>query len=395
MEPLVAAAIDAAAAEVERRSADAQAWGALAQVLHAHGELALARQAYDRACALDSNDARWVYGRVCAAQEARAALVELLPLFETARLLLPNYAPLSCRLGQVQMLAGVHADAARAFSTAIEHDPELALAHRGLGHARLAQDEVAGAIQSLERALELQPDDAVAWAALARAARRAGDAELARTASARAADTQPTNHLPDRLRDEIGELAVSTAALLARADRALASGDPRAAAGLLERVATTRPEDAWAWRNLALARRRAGDSEAAEAAARRALLLSPGFPLAQLELGKLAETRGAFPEALEHYRAVVAAEPENGAGWARLAATSFRAGDTPAALEAFERGAAVATYGPEALTDWGVACLAGDRPARARELFEQALAKRPDLERASVGLARAQRAEQD
>ena len=389
MEPPVARRIEAALAGVEQHPRSARAWGELGQVLHAHGELGAAIRAYGRARELEPAELRWSYDLACAAQEDRRPLGELEPLFAAAARLAPDHAPLYCRLGDARMRAGETERAAEAYRAALELDPELAQAHRGLGNARLALGDAEGARAHLERAAELRPEDSVAWAALARAWRLLDRAELARQAAERADAGRPIDRIPDPYREEVALLAVSSAALLGRADSALAAGDARRSAEHLAEVARARPEDPWVWRNLALALRRAGRLEEARGAAGRAIELAPRFALGHLELGKVFEVEGRLEEALGPYRRVVDLEPELEAGWARLAAALQNLGRTAQSLATYAEAEGHIGLGPETLADWGVALLAAEDFDEAAGMFERALALDARHERAREGLSRA------
>jgi len=389
MEPKVARLLSEARDEVLAYTDSAAAWGHLAQALHAHRELDAALLAYARAHAIDGKNPRWAYGQACAAQEQRLPLSELELLFAAAQSLLPDHAPLYCRLGAARMHSGESAGAVQAYTRALELDSDLTLAYRGLGHALLASGEEREAIAQLQQAVSRQPDDSIAWAALARAWRRLGDEARARAATERSVAGHPFEHIPDPLREEIALLAVNSATLLGRADAALSRGDAAAAAAQLARAAEARPDDPWSWRNLALALRRSGELERARDAARRSIELAPEFALAYLELGKIDEVRGQLGQAELSYRKVVQLEPDNGAGWTRLAATLYRLGRTQEAFEAYAEGDQQSRFGAETLADWGTAFLGAGRNAEAITAFERALSLAPGLRRAVQGCAQA------
>lgn len=387
MEPAVARLIGEARAEVAASPRDGAAWGHLAQALHAHGELDAAISAYERAAELQPDEPRWVYDLALAAHEDRRPAAELERRFAAAAELLPEHAPLYCRLGDARMRAGEAESAAEAYAAALELEPGMPQAHRGLGNARLALGDVAEAGRQLERATSLRPDDAAAWAALAQVYRRLG--KDARPAARRASLGRPIDHVFDPYRDEVAALAVSTAALLSRADAALAEGDAAAGAAQLAEAAEARPEDPWVWRNLALALRRAGRFEEARDAAHRALLLEPRFAAAHLELGKSYEVEGSYAKALAPYREVTALEPEVEEGWARLAMALQKAGRAEDALTVYRQAEEHVSFGAETLADRAVAWMTTGEPGRAVADFERALELAPDLERAERGLARA------
>ena len=70
-------------------------------------------------------------------------------------------------------------------------------------------------------------------------------------------------------------MASAAADLVSQADRAVASGDPRRAAQLLQQATTAQPDDPTLWMKLAAMLRGSGDPRAALDAVHRALALSP------------------------------------------------------------------------------------------------------------------------
>jgi aspartate beta-hydroxylase len=99
-----------------------------------------------------------------------------------------------------------------------------------------------------------------------------------------------------------------SASLIAQADKAMARGDARQAASLLE-VAAQRGRDSTTLLRLATVRRSLGDLQGALKAANAAVELSPRNFLMCLLLGSLRETTGALHAAQRAYRAACAHAP--------------------------------------------------------------------------------------
>ncbi len=183
----------------------------------------------------------------------------------------------------------------------------------------------------------------------------------------------------DRLADEAGSAdrwAAYGAVLLAHELHAEAAAAYRTAGELA-------PDD---YRHAYLAARAlwSGDPEAAEAAALRAVALSPGYAPARLLAGQLAEDRGAPEAAAARYRAVLdggaAESPANRASASfRLGRLLAADGDLEAALPLLERASEAA---PESgAVQAALARLyrrAGDEP-RARAAAERARGLEHDL----------------
>jgi tetratricopeptide (TPR) repeat protein len=93
---------------------------------------------------------------------------------------------------------------------------------------------------------------------------------------------------------------------------ALRRSDPAAAEGLLRRAIELGSQDPVVWfESGMLARDRHNDRVEAERFLRRATELAPRFAHAWAELGWLEEARGAFPEAVLHFRKASSIDPRN------------------------------------------------------------------------------------
>lgn len=115
-----------------------------------------------------------------------------------------GYEPARVELGRVAYNLGVEAfaredwdAAAVSFELSASVRPDYALAHRGLGRARLAQGRGAEAVGPLERALELAPDDLETLFLRGVALEAAGDADRA-AESFRAVLARVPDHAPAR-----------------------------------------------------------------------------------------------------------------------------------------------------------------------------------------------------
>ncbi|MEE8524680.1 MAG: tetratricopeptide repeat protein, partial [Thermoanaerobaculia bacterium] len=133
----VARAIREARAAALAQPDSADAVGRLGQVYHAHGLYDAAAACYEIARKRAPDDFRWVY-LLAGVEELRSAEGERVDeLFRAAIRLLPRYPPVYVRHGDALLRLGRWAEARDAYAAAIERDPELALAQRGLGQTAL------------------------------------------------------------------------------------------------------------------------------------------------------------------------------------------------------------------------------------------------------------------
>ncbi|HET9886624.1 MAG TPA: tetratricopeptide repeat protein, partial [bacterium] len=169
----------------------AAAWGRYGIVLDAHEMYDAAVKAYRTAWALDPKDFRWPYllSRVIKFTDGDDS-PEIVPFYEAAMKLRPDYAPLQVRYGDSLMRLNRVDDARKAYERALKLQPNFWIAHRGLGQALIQASQAEPAVEHLEKAVSLKPDDGVSYAALARAYLLAGKQEQAATAAGKSRDLQ-------------------------------------------------------------------------------------------------------------------------------------------------------------------------------------------------------------
>jgi aspartyl/asparaginyl beta-hydroxylase (cupin superfamily) len=102
---------------------------------------------------------------------------------------------------------------------------------------------------------------------------------------------------------------MDSASLVSEAERAMAAGDLRRAAGLLSEAAENRPDDLDLWMKVAALQRATGNAEAALAALHRALAISPLDFTALLMRASLLE-RAGHPEAGQAWGHALAQKPQ-------------------------------------------------------------------------------------
>jgi len=162
-----------------------------------------------------------------------------------------------------------YAEAETLLSRALDADPEMPEAVVALARLRLAQGKVQEAGDRLSAAVQADPRNGVAWLLLAEALEKTGRSDDARAALREGA----RQAMDDRL-------------LLALARSYVAARDPRAALGPLRTVLSHHPDDAEAWRELALAAGLVGDELEMHRAYEHACRLDPQGSAAWLSTAK-------------------------------------------------------------------------------------------------------------
>jgi tetratricopeptide (TPR) repeat protein len=96
---------------------------------------------------------------------------------------------------------------------------------------------------------------------------------------------------------------------------------------------------------------------------------------------------GRLPEAIETMQAALTLNARFAPAWSNLGIIQAAAGQPQAALDSFERAAALGPASPELLVNKGNALVALRRARESRTCFDQALASRPGMMEALIGRA--------
>jgi Flp pilus assembly protein TadD len=136
----------------------------------------------------------------------------------------------------------------------------------------------------------------------------------------------------------------------------------------------------------AYALHQAGKLDAAEAAYAAVLAEAPDDPVALINAGALALSRGDLANALARLARAVAQVPGNAVARNNLGFAQLRAGRVPEALASIDRAIAAKPDYAQAHNNRGIALVRLGRRADARAAFERALALDPALADAAVNL---------
>ncbi len=299
---------------------------------------------------------------------------------------------LQLTLGDVRVGAGQYAEAIAAYQSAASVKPEAAAPHRGLGNAYYWQGLSDRALVEYRQAAALAPQDPAAPLLIGLVLAERGDLQGAIAAQETAAGLSECDAAPHLLLGGLyfdqGDLARAAAsyesALALDATDAdvwyvLASlryqlDDSAAAARAAQEAVARNPDMVEAQRLLGRVQLDLDDAEAALAPAQALVRLAPGEADAQGLLGDVclalqrwqeaaeayeaaltlqddAGTRivagmartqlGQVEQAIGHYRAAAALDPESRWAWQSLGAAYQQQGQFEAAIDAFERAVAI------------------------------------------------------
>ena len=328
------------------RPESAAATGRFCLALHAHWLHEEAAACYEIARGLAPEDFRWIY-LLAGVEEIRGADSErVLQLFREAIRLAPTFPPLQVRYGDALLRLGRWGEARKAYATAAELDPQMVLAHRGLGQAAILLGDGPAAVRHLESAASLAPGDRISQAALARAYTMTGQAERAAGAASGAQQLSGQAGLPDSVYHQVEVLAVDPESLRARFTRAVQEGDHEQAleaAALLEESGAPDARKQLARASKQRANRLAfgGDFDGALAEFDRAARLAPNDPEIRHNWGTVLLRRGELEAAESHFREAVRLNPRSADSLYNLGVVLERRGRGDEAITRFTQAAAI------------------------------------------------------
>lgn len=217
-------------------------------------------------------------------------LLEALALLDRALALNSQFALGHLHRGEILQALGRRRDAVVAFEGALELHPDWPPAQERLGRAWLELGEARAAARVLEP-LGFSSDPSVLLL-VARAHVEAGSLRVARAVLERARDLAPTDPV---VAFELGNALFS-------------EGRPRAALDAYGTAVAGAPQWALAWTNRGNALMEIGDHEAAESSYRSSLAFDPSMVQTHFNLGVLLQEQRRFPDAIERYEWVQAAD---------------------------------------------------------------------------------------
>ncbi|MCR0985556.1 glycosyltransferase family protein [Roseomonas populi] len=154
-----------------------------------------------------------------------------------------------------------------------------------------------------------------------------------------------------------------------------------------ERMLLLDPKKVRSYLELARAQAAAGNPEAAETCLRKGVEVCGSDPDLNMELGRLSARKGDRLAALDLFRQVLAAQPDNHKAALEVIRQALSARQFGLAKEVADALILRHPDNPETLFEFGRVCLDTAQPDRAREAFQAALAGKPELHQAHYRLA--------
>ncbi len=312
-EPGVRTALESAIAEFQSALTDAQdsaaageAWGELGMHYQAHHLQGLADTCYTQAAALDPADPRWPYlagflalegGDFDTAESRLSAAAELSPDDVVIRL----------RLAETALAAGRLPLARQRFDELTGGPGMTAARHSGLGRIAVREGRYDAATEDLEAALRLAPSATRLRHPLGMAYRQQGDREAAAANFAARGNGQVP--VPDPLLISIGERSQSAQFFLEQGYAAARAGQTDRALEAFRRAVAASPDDVSAMLSLAQGLSMAGETAEAREWLDKAVESHPQDPVARLRLGMAQERAGEEGPALAAYEQAVTLDP--------------------------------------------------------------------------------------
>jgi tetratricopeptide (TPR) repeat protein len=406
METRVAEAITRAMRDVRESPAAASAWGHLAQVLHAHNEIAAALPCYRQASVLAPGDFRWPYLAAHAQMPVnpRDALQDL----ERASELAPDNPRVLEAKGKLLMRLGEPGPARRAFERALGSDPGSTAAQVGLARLLMIAGDIDGATRLLQGA---DARSAEVNRLLAQVYRRAGKPEAASAAALRAR-AYPETPPPDPVLAQMSALAVSASAYEQRGREYAEAGRlPQAEAALrqvlairdgipadlgalatvlarqgkfdeafawYERALRSAPDDAVLLSHQGLVLLRTGRISEAGRSLERAVHLDPAYATAQFNLGVLRYRQSRHEEAIAQFRRALDIDPTMTEAWLNLGSAQAALGRLADALEAWEQLRVLQPHNVQLIENIALARARVGEYEAAAEAFSEVLTLAPN-----------------
>lgn len=284
--------------------------------------------------------------------------------FNRAFSLSPDYLPVRVAMVNLRIQAGDLASARSLLTEYTPRHPGVAVPFALLGDIAMREKRPAEAIDALNTALKLDPKATKLYAQLADAYEASGNAKAAAEARAKVGDGMPALADPVGIRFSGPALATAPADPLlqasSEASMALASRQYDKARGLADEALRLRPNDptllalqarieaasgnlpqarsradaaiaagpdnAVAWLNQGLVLEMTNDEGAAQRAYDKAIALDPTLVEPRIRRGNFLMRAGRFDDAASAYRAVIANDAKETAGWVHLVAAEVAAG---------------------------------------------------------------------
>src|SRR5215472_5459334 len=301
-------------AAARKQPQDAEAVGKLGMLLDSYHRSEDAVLCYRRAHLLAPAAFKWLYywGSLLLRENKMG---EALPILTSALRLEPEYLPARLKVGEALLGAGKTEEASKIYEGILKDYSDTAEAYYGLGRAKSALGDQAAAAELYRQACQLFPTYGAAHYGLALAYRKLGRIEEAEEqANLHERNNYIVPPLADPLRDELRALDMSAADHLEWGVQLEQVGRIDDAIAQTEKALRLDPSLVKAHVNLLILYARAGKPKEAEEHYKALLAVDPDqFPDAYYNYGVLLLKEGKFEEAEKAFRKTLAISPSNDA----------------------------------------------------------------------------------
>jgi tetratricopeptide (TPR) repeat protein len=333
VDPVVAARVERALAEVRRHPRSAALRGQLGMLYDANAIPDLAATCYEQALTLDDREPKWWYH----AARSRHDLGDLegaLTAIDGAIDRAPSFAPLRWRQGLWLLSMDRHQEAEASFRRAAEIAPGDEAGWLGLARVLLHTNRPEEAASILNGLLKQDPEHGYARQLLGRAYLQAGDAERAKTELARGAGSDPD--WSDSWELELLAYRAGYRAAINTAQRAVEAGEPELAIQALAPLRATHPTDVTVLTWLSTAHLAANQPDSALEVLHVAERHHPDHFVVHLQLGDALARRGDLPRAIAHVSRAIELNPGSGPAYVQKARLLRQVRDAEGARDALE-----------------------------------------------------------
>jgi tetratricopeptide (TPR) repeat protein len=296
--------------------------------------------------------------------------------FGEALKLAPTHLPTLVWLAEMHLAQSEADQAEPLLIKAQSLDPESGAVRFALGRLALARQDYAQAVTHLEAALARGPQATRIHYPLALAYRGLGDRRKAEEhlALRGEVDLPPT----DRILEEVGNLLENAAAYETRGSKALEARQWAEAVANLQKAVSLEPGNALTHLNLGTALYMQSDADGALAQYRAATRLSPSLAKAHFGIAVILEARSQDREAVEAFTAAVTSDPAYLEARFGLAQALRRNGRVEASLPHYEFVLKSSPAASQAAFGLAMGLVRLGRYQEARVRLEQAVAAFPD-----------------
>ena len=354
-------ALDLVEPALRAGSQDAGLWRVGGEAALASGNIALATQYFERAASLEnsvSTQVRLAQVRIASGESARAfADLEALSAADKSQ----YEADLALIAGHLRRR---ELDAALAAAqTLVAKAPDKSMSYSVRGSVQLGRRDLAAARADFDKALELDPRNYTAAYNLAMLDVREGKPEAAKA----------------RYDALLAKDPASEDLLLAQADLTLMTGGSAdEARKLVDRAVVARPQAVRPRLAQISLAARSGDAKSALSVAEGAQAAIPGDWQIVDAVGKAQLAAGATNQAVETYRRMAQAQPQNAAVMVRLAEVQAATKDTEGAVLSARKGLALDPSNPRAALVLAQLLLVSGHPDQALAEARKMEKERPD-----------------